>query len=150
MDFDLGTDQDKMKDFVTVPAGTYLCRVAEVTRGTTRNGDERWGIRLIVAEGEFVGTLAAWDGIVFSERGRFRARRILAAMGLPSSGRVSIEPEDVLGKQVFVEVRPRDFKDSLTGEEVRRNEVPYDGYRAKVEGGSERKDEDGDGVTIPF
>ena len=28
-------------DYVTVPAGTYLCKIVDVQSGTTRNGDER-------------------------------------------------------------------------------------------------------------
>ena len=63
----------EVTDFVTVPPGTYLCRVADVRTGTTRSGDERWGLKLVVAEGQHVGRQATWDSIVFSNRGRARA-----------------------------------------------------------------------------
>lgn len=126
IDFDAS---DSVSDFVTVPAGTYLCRVAEIRPGATRAGDERWSLRLVVAEGQHVGKQAAWDSLVFSTRGRARARMVLLALGLPASGRVKIEPADLEGRSALVEVRPAEYQ-SPNGETVRRNEVPYDGYRA--------------------
>lgn len=115
-------------NFVTVPTGTYLCRVGEVRPGTTRAGDERWSLRLVIAEGQHIGKQAAWDSLVFSTRGRARAKQVFNALGLPSRGRVQVEPQDLEGRQAFVEVRPAEYA-SPTGEIVRRNEVPYDGYR---------------------
>ena len=125
IDFDAS---DRVSDFVTVPAGTYLCRIAEVRSGTTRAGDERWSLRLVVAEGQHVGKQAAWDSLVFSTRGRARARTVLMALGLPASGKVQIEPADLEGRAAFVEIRPAEYQ-SPAGDVVRRNEVPYDGYR---------------------
>jgi len=128
MEFDLnGAEQPT--DFVTVPQGVYLCEISDVRVGTTRAGDPRWGIRLIVAEGEYVGRQAAWDGLVFSVRGRARIRRILAALGMPDQGVVQISPDELRGRRAFVEIRPSQYTGS-DGIAVRRNEVPYDGYRA--------------------
>jgi hypothetical protein len=118
-----------MSDFVTVPAGTYVCRVAEVRTGTTRAGDERWSMRLVIEEGQHVGKQAAWDSLVFSTRGRARARMVLQALGLPASGKVQVEPSDLEGRTALVEVRPAEYQNQA-GEVVRRNEVPYDGFRA--------------------
>jgi len=126
IDFDAA---DRVSDYVTVPAGTYLCRVAEVRPGTTRAGDERWSLRLVVAEGPHVGKQAAWDSLVFSTRGRARARLVLSALGLPAKGRVTLEPTGIEGRHAFVQVRPAEYA-SPSGDLVRRNEVPYDGYRA--------------------
>ena len=126
IDFD---KTDTTTDFVTVPAGTYLCRIADVREGTTRAGDERWSLRLVVAEGQHVGKQAAWDNLVFSTRGRARVRLVMKALGLPASGKVEIEPEDLQGCQAFVEVRPAEYQNAA-GNLVRRNEVPYEGYRA--------------------
>lgn len=117
-----------VSDYVTVPAGTYLCRVTEVRPGVTRAGDERWSLRLVIAEGQHVGKQAAWDSLVFSTRGRVRARMVLHALGLPVAGRVQIEPQDLEGREAFVEVRPAEYQ-SPSGNVIRRNEVPYDGYR---------------------
>jgi hypothetical protein len=132
MEFDFDAS-DRVSDFVTVPAGTYVCRVAEIRPGTTRAGDERWSLRLVVAEGQHVGKHAAWDSLVFSTRGRARARMVLQALGLPASGKVQIEPSDLEGRTALVEIRPSEYQNQA-GEMVRRNEVPYDGYRA-VPGG---------------
>ncbi|MBL9077239.1 MAG: DUF669 domain-containing protein [Planctomycetes bacterium] len=126
IDFDAS---DRVSDFVTVPAGTYVCRVAEVRPGATRAGDERWSLRLVVAEGQHTGKQAAWDSLVFSSRGRARARLVLQALGLPAAGKVQIEPRDLEGRSALVEVRPAEYQ-SPSGDVVRRNEVPYDGFRA--------------------
>ena len=126
IDFDAS---DRVSDYVTVPPGTYVCRISEVRSGTTRAGDERWSMRLVVAEGQHVGKQAAWDSLVFTTRGRARARMVLQALGLPSSGKVQIEPSDLEGRQALVEIRPAEYQ-SPAGEVVRRNEVPYDGFRA--------------------
>lgn len=126
IDFDAA---DRLSDFVTVPAGTYLCRITEVRTGSTRAGDERWSMRLVVAEGQHVGKQAAWDSLVFSTRGRARARLVLHALGLPNSGKVQLDPGDLEGRTALVEIRPAEYQ-SPSGEVVRRNEVPYDGFRA--------------------
>ncbi|MBX3462741.1 MAG: DUF669 domain-containing protein [Planctomycetes bacterium] len=126
IDFDAS---DHVSDFVTVPPGTYLCRIAEVRPGSTRAGDERWSMRLVVAEGQHIGKQAAWDSLVFSSRGRARARMVLQALGLPASGKVQIEPGDLEGRTALVEVRPAEYQ-GPSGDVVRRNEVPYDGFRA--------------------
>lgn len=73
--------------------------------------------------------MTAWDSIVFSVRGRMRARLVFAAFGLPTTGKVTVEPRDMEGREAIVEVRPADYCDP-TGDRVVRNEVPYDGYHA--------------------
>jgi hypothetical protein len=147
---DLDFSGIKVNDFVSVPEGSYLCRIAEVVPGVTRNGHDRWGLRLVVAEGEHVGRQAAWDGIVFSERGMHRARRVFAALGLPTEGKIRVEPEDLAGREVFVTVRPQEYRDPVTDEVTRRNEVPYDGYRS-VHGsnGEPRDPAPADGRELP-
>ncbi len=123
----------EVSDYVSVPAGTYVCEVAEVRTRTSRAGDELWSLRLVVAEGEHAGRHAAFDNLVFSLRGRVRLRRVLRALGLKAEGRVEIQPKDLEGRRAFVEVRPVEYTNSA-GETIRRNEVPYDGYRALPEG----------------
>lgn len=116
-------------NFVTIPAGTYRCVVGEVRPGTTRAGDERWSLLLRVAEGPHIGSQAAWDSLVFSTRGRARARMVFAAFGLPSTGKVQVEPKDLEGRVAMVTVRPATYQ-SPDGTSITRNEVPYDGYAA--------------------
>lgn len=128
MEVNLDDNGGSVSDYCLIPAGTYLCRITEVRPGTTRAGDERWSLRLVVAEGQHVGKQAAWDSLVFSTRGRARARLVLQALGLPSTGKVQIEPKDLEGRVALVEVRPAEYQ-SPCGHVVRRNEVPYDGFR---------------------
>jgi len=143
IDFDA---TDPTTDFVTVPAGTYLCRIAEIRPGTTRAGDDRWSLRLVVAEGQHIGKQAAWDSLVFSTRGRARVRLVMQALGLPARGKVQIEPADLQDRSVLVEVRPAEYQNA-NGTLVRRNEVPYEGYRALP---TEGDDEAIDAREIPF
>jgi hypothetical protein len=112
-----------------VPPGTYLCRIAEVRPGTTRAGDERWSLRLVVVEGPHAGKQAAWDSLVFSTRGRARARMVLTAIGLPKLGKIQIEPGDLDDREAMVEVRPAQYVNP-NGDVIRRNEVPYEGWSA--------------------
>jgi hypothetical protein len=141
---------EELADFVTVPAGTYLCKIADVQTGSTRAGDVRWGLRLVVAEGEFTGRQAAWDGLIFSTRGMPRVRSILGALGLPNSGKVEVSPDDLVGCAAFVEVRPAEFRNPDTGNVVRRNEVPYNGYRAVQDDDSAPTPTSGDRDSMPF
>jgi len=130
LDFDA---TEEVSDYVSVPAGTYICEISEIRAGVTRAGDPRWSLRLMVAEGEFLGRQAAWDSLVFSTRGRARARKIFGALGLPNSGVVDVTPRDLEGKRALVEVRPAEFTNA-EGRTIRRNEVPYEGYRPVPEG----------------
>lgn len=125
---------EKVSDFISVPEGTYLCEIAEVQTGVTRNGDERWGLRLVIVEGEYCGRHAAWDGLVFSTRGQIRVRLVLEALGLPTKGRVQLKPEDLVGCKALVEVRPSEYQHPDSGQVIRRNEVPYRGYRSLQSG----------------
>lgn len=129
-DFDA---EGRTADYVQVPAGSYLCRVAEIRPGTTRAGDERWSVLLTVADGPHVGRLAAWESLVFSIRGRARARMVLKALGLPATGRVQVEPGDLQGRTAIVDVRPAEYT-TPSGDTIRRNEVPYDGWRNANDG----------------
>ena len=152
IDFDA---KDAITDFIAVPPGSYLCRIAEVRTGSTRAGDERWSVRLVVAEGMHVGKQAAWDSLVFSVRGTTRARLVLQAFGLPSKGKVQLQPADLEGRTALAEVRPTEYE-APSGQIVRRNEVPYDGYRTAGEGNHAtegREDPDGqtaDSPEVPF
>ena len=131
-------------DFTSVPPGTYLCEIADVRAGATRSGEERWSFKLLVKEGEFAGRHAAWDSLVFSDRALPRVRRVFGALGFPTEGRVRVEPKDLEGRTAFVEVRPSEYRNAL-GETVRRNEVPYAGYRAVRKDDDPPRDDD-----VPF
>lgn len=121
-------NREEINDFVSIPEGSYLCRIVDVRERQTRNEDALWALRLIVAEGEFTGRHAAWDNLVFSSRGLNRVRNVFEALQLPANGKVQVEPNDLVDKQVFVAIRPASYQ-SPDGTMVRRNEIPYDGYR---------------------
>lgn len=149
MIYELGDEPDEAADFVSVPPGIYVCTVAEVTDARTRGGDVRWSMRLVVAEGEFRGRIAAWDSLVFSERGRHRARHVLGSLGLPNRGRIELEPEDLVGRRALVEVRPAEYEHPDTGRRVRRNEVPYDGFQPLPDADDDAPPRSPGGAALP-
>ena len=113
-------------DYTSVPPGTYRCRIAEVRDRETRGGDVLLALRLVVADGDVEGRTAAWDNLVFSSRGVARVRQVLRALGVKLDRPGEL---DLVGAEALVTVRPAEYL-SADGETIRRNEVPYDGYRA--------------------
>jgi hypothetical protein len=118
------------ESYVSIPEGTYLCRVAEVREGSTRDGSPRWGLRLEVAEGEYAGRTAAWDALVFSERGLPRVKHVLACFGFDVSGALELVPKDLLDLRARAQCQLEEYEDRLTGKRQRRLRVPYSGYEA--------------------
>ena len=127
MRIDFSTVED-VESFVSVPEGVYLCRIAEVREGLTRDGSTRWTFRLEVAEGEFAGRTAAWDGISFSDRGMPRVKQVLARFGFDTRGTLEFGPEDLQGLLVRATVFAEEREDPTTGRRVERMRVPYLGY----------------------
>ena len=125
VDFSLIED---VESFISVPEGTYLCRVAEVREGLTRDGSPRWALRLEVVEGEYAGRTAAWDGLIWSERALPRVKQVLARMGFDTTGRLDIEAQDVVDRQVRVQLQTEEREDPVSGRRVARLRVPYMGY----------------------
>ncbi len=130
-----------VQEYRSVPPGTYRCRVAEVRPGETREGHVRWGIKLVISEGPETGRFGAWDGLVFSPRAEMRTRQVLAAFGLPHSGRVELSPSDLLGREVYVTLVEELWKDPRSGVETLRNRVPFGGIRPVDRGREDRKGE---------
>lgn len=127
MEIDFSQVEDT-EDYATVPAGVYACRVAEVREGYTRDGDRRWGMRLEVAEGEYAGRTAGWDGISWSERGLQRAKFVLSKLGFDTAGRLEVDAPDLIGCTAWIEWRLEDRVDPITGQRSRRLRVPFLGY----------------------
>jgi hypothetical protein len=132
MKLDFSTIEDA-ESFVSVPEGTYVCRIAEVRNSSTREGAPRWGLRLEVADGEYAGRTAAWDSLVFSERGLPRVKQVLQRFGFDVSGTLELEPRDLLGLQARTQLMLEDYEDKLTGRRQSRLRVPYLGYE-RVDG----------------
>ena len=123
-----------VESYASIPEGVYLCRIAEVRAGVTREGSPRWALRLEVVEGDYAGRTAAWDGLVWSERGLPRVKEVLACIGFDVSGRVELEPDDLLDRRLRAHLLTEEREDPLTGKRVVRLRVPYMGYEAADEG----------------
>ncbi|HIG11476.1 MAG: hypothetical protein ABGY71_09140 [bacterium] len=129
MKYDFTGTQDT-SDFVNLDPGWYTVSVQEVRESSTRDGDTRWGMLLRVVEGEFSGRFAAWDGLVWSDRGAPRAKTVLGALGFDASGSVELVPADLIGRQADVELLPEEYEHPVTGRRQRRNRVSYEGFAA--------------------
>lgn len=122
------TGLEEVEDFTNLDQGWYTVRVEEVRESTTRDGSTRWGLKLVVAEGDYAGRVAAWDGVVWSDRGAPRAKRVLEALGIDVEGVVELEPTDLIGCRADVELRCEEWENPDTGRRQRRNRVSYDGF----------------------
>lgn len=132
------TGVTETEDFASLPQGWYSVKIEEVREGRTRDGNQRWGLKLAVDGGVFSGRLAAWDGIVWSDRGSPRAKRLLESMGINADGVVNLEPKDLLGRILDVELVLEEWENPMTGRRQRRNVVPYDGFA--VQGRARERD----------
>ena len=132
MRFDFSSVDD-IDSYVFVPEGEHDCRVADVREGTSRDGSVRWSFRLEVLNGEWAGRTAAWDSLTWSERGVYRVKKVLEALGLDVRGELEIEPQDLLNLQARVRVVPEEREDPVTGRRQVRMRVPYLGYAPRSE-----------------
>lgn len=134
MRFDFSSVDD-VETYVFVPEGEHDCRVADVREGTSRDGSVRWSFRLEVIGGDYAGRTAAWDSLTWSERGVYRVKKVLEALGLDVKGELEIESRDLLNLQARVRVIPEEREDPVTGRRQVRMRVPYLGYAPIHDGG---------------
>ena len=127
MRFDFSSVDD-VDSYVFVPEGEHRCRIADVREGTSRDGSVRWSFRLEVLDGEWAGRTAAWDSLTWSERGVYRVKKVLQALGLDVKGELEIDPVDLIDLQARVRVIPEEREDPVTGRKQVRMRVPYLGY----------------------
>jgi uncharacterized protein DUF669 len=127
MHYDFSQVQD-FESYISIPEGTYDCRIAEVREGLARDGSVRWSYRLEVLGGEFAGRTAGWDSLTWSERGIQRVKRVLQVLGLDVRGEIDLQPSDLIGLQVRATFEPEEREDPLTGRRQLRLRVPYAGY----------------------
>jgi hypothetical protein len=118
------------ESFVSIPEGTYVCRIADVRQNVTREGSPRWSLRLEVAEGEYAGRTAAWDSLIFSERGLPRVKQVLQRFGFDVSGTLELQPADLLDLRARAQCLIEEYEDKLTGRRQTRLRVPYLGYES--------------------
>lgn len=124
------TSVDDAQSFVSIPEGVYVCRIAEVREGVTREGSPRWSLRLEVAEGEHAGRTAAWDSLIFSERGLPRVKLVLERLDFDVSGSLDLHPADLMDLRARIQFITEEREDPLTGKRVVRLRVPYLGYES--------------------
>jgi len=127
MHYDFSQVEDT-QSFVSIPEGTYECRIAEVREGLSRDGSVRWSFRLEVLRGEYAGRTAGWDALTWSERGIARVKRTLACFGLDVSGEIDLESSDLVGLGARASFEFEEREDPQTGRRVVRLRVPYAGY----------------------
>ncbi len=120
---------DNIEDLRAVPAGEYLCRVAEVRESDSPAGHRRWGMRWEVVAGDFVGRTACWDSLHWSERGLPRAKYVLQVLGLASDGAVEVDPGDLEDRTAWVTCAGEEREDPVTGIRRLMNRVPFAGYK---------------------
>ena len=139
MRFDFSSVDD-VDSYVFVPEGEHNCRIADVREGTSRDGSVRWSLRLEVLDGEWAGRTAAWDSLTWSERGVYRVKKVLEALGLDVKGELEIDSQDLLNLQARVRVIPEEREDPVTGRKQVRMRVPYLGYAPLREDAPEPRD----------
>ncbi len=127
MQIDL-TNVENIEDLRSVPPGEYLCRVIEVRESRSPAGHVRWGIRWEVDHGEWQGRTACWDSLHWSERGKPRAKFLLQVLGFPVTGKLEIQPQELVGLKALVIVQPEEREDPSTGMRKLVNRVPFTGY----------------------
>ena len=121
---------DPEDGFVMVPEGFYECEIAEARSRRSRDGSEQWSFRLQVTDGELAGRTAAWDSLTWSERGVYRVKNVLHALGIDVSGVVRMDCADLVGRWARVQIVHEDWEDPVTGNRQKRSVVPYLGYVA--------------------
>lgn len=132
MQIDFSRVED-LESYASIPEGTYLCRIGDVREGLTRDGSPRWALRLEVAEGDYAGKTAAWDGLTWSERGLPRVKQVLAKLGFDVSGPLELHPGDLKGLHVRAQLQPEEREDPLSGRRIVRLRVPYMGYESAAD-----------------
>ncbi len=130
---------EDVESFVSIPEGTYACRVTDIREGLTRDGHPRWSFRLVVDAGEFAGRTAAWDSVSWSERGMRRAKHVLEMLGFDVQGEIDLESEDLVGRRASALIRFEEREDPVLGTRQIRPRVPYMGYSSLGESGTEEE-----------
>jgi hypothetical protein len=122
------------QSYSSIPPGVYVCRVADVREGLSKEQATRWSFRLEVTEGTYAGRTAAWDSLTWSERGIPRLKKALHAFGFDVSGPLQICAQDLLGRRVRAQFQSEEREDPATGQRLERLRVPYLGYERLAEG----------------
>jgi hypothetical protein len=115
------------QDFSPIPDGEYLCRVHEVEKAVTQNGDEMFKLRFAVIEGEHIGRII-FDNMVFSKAALKRAKFICSNLGIDVLGKTEITPELLKDRRCYVSVITEEYEDDA-GNTKKHSRVPFAGYK---------------------
>jgi|CXWL01.1.fsa_nt_gi hypothetical protein len=115
-------EQAKGGNFEPIPTGTYPCKIKEVVPTKTKDGkSDMFKLQLQVNEGEYYKRII-FDQIVFSPKGMTFVKILCGALGYDTSKPFSVEPNDLKGKDVLVDV----IQDTYEGKP--KNVVGMGGY----------------------
>jgi len=128
-------DVPDAEEFEVLPDGEYMVEVSGVEEKETKGGDTYWNLKHVVIEGEHEGRFI-FDNITFNDKGLPRVKLVFSRLGIDVSGKIEIEPEDLVGERAYVTVAAQEY-DGKT-----RSKVEFAGYRKiddEGEAGEEEK-----------
>lgn len=109
-----------------IPAGEYLCRLADVEVVQPLRKPEFWRPRWIVQRGPYKGRTIP-DILYFSEKALPRVKLLCGVASLDTSEEIDLKPSDLLGMRAVLTVEEKQFEDK-NGKTRRVNAVVYNGY----------------------
>jgi hypothetical protein len=142
---------DKIDDaniYEPIPAGRYLCELAEIKETATKNGDEMWELKFVVLESGLYENRIIFDRMVFSEKAMPRIKLICSRLGIDTTRSMDLLPANLLYKRCYLHVVIEDYTD-YEGIQKKRNIVPYAGYE-KMEDMKAKKNTELKDDEIPF
>jgi hypothetical protein len=124
------TSAEEQKSFPLIPDGEYLCVTSFDKHGNTKDGQEIWFIKFIVAHSEkYAGTII-YDTISGGNQIAInRAKIIFKALGLDTSNDREVKVSEIEGKEVYVTVETKEYEDKKTGNTRKKNAVTFAGFR---------------------
>ncbi len=141
---------DDARDFSPLPPGDYPCRLAAIDPNErTKAGDEMWKLRFVVKEGDYRGRLI-FDRISFGEAALPRVKLLCSALGLDVAGKVDLEPELLIDREVLVTVENQSYFDRREGKEKKSNKVVFAGYSSIENSSSSDTEVPEDEDDVPF
>lgn len=149
-------DVEDVQDFTPVPEGEYMVKVADVTEDETQYGDDIWGLKLEIINGEYSGRYV-FDNMVFSEKALKRVKLICSRLGIDTSGTVDLTPDMLMDKQCAVDVVITEYithNEEGAEQKKKKNSIPFAGYKRVGDAGQDMGGE-GDATTedtpdLPF
>jgi len=136
----MDTISDAIQGDVLAP-GVYKFRIAKVTVGETKNGDEMWTLELK----EVGGDSMVWDRLVFIKAALPRIKMLYKQVGLPVEGTIDCTPADIMDMSLYAEIQVVKYNNED------QNKVTFGGYHhSHVPEGATSGEKDGKDESLPF